>query len=216
LPKPHITLKLATSLDGKIALANGQSEWITGEKARIEGRKLRATHDAICVGANTAVLDNPQLTSRIDNEPDPVRVIFDSHLRLSERSNLAMTARETPVWIFCKDDSGEKAKRLIELGVKLFPVEGDGPLDVMVASQVMRARGIETLLLEGGGQLAASFLKAGLIDRLEWFRAPIIIGSDGRDAIADLGLSDLARSFKYNRIGVKELGDDLLESFERA
>jgi len=99
LARPQVTLKLATSLDGKIALANGMSEWITGEKARAEGRKLRARHDAIAVGANTAVLDNPQLTTRLSGEPDPIRVIFDTKLRLSPKSNLVMTAKETPVWV---------------------------------------------------------------------------------------------------------------------
>ena len=98
MARPQVTLKLATSLDGKIALANGMSEWITGEKAREEGRKLRATHDAIAVGSNTAVLDNPQLTTRLSGEPDPIRVIFDTKLRLSPKSNLALTAKETPVW----------------------------------------------------------------------------------------------------------------------
>lgn len=213
--RPRITLKLATSLDGKIALANGHSEWITGEKAREEGRKLRAGHDAIAVGANTAVLDNPQLTTRLDGEFDPVRVVFDSDLRLSTQSNLALTASETPVWIFCKSDEGETAKLLQETGVLLLPVPYRDGLDVMTVLDVLKSRGIESLLLEGGGTLTASFLKADVIDTIEWFRAPLILGGDGRSGIGDLDLTDLDMAKRFNRINIKELGDDIHERYER-
>ena len=101
MSRPLVSLKLATSLDGKIALSNGQSKWITSEDARAEGRILRAEHDGICIGANTAELDNPTLTARIDGEKDPVRIIFDSRLRLSTGSILAQTAGEVPVFVFC-------------------------------------------------------------------------------------------------------------------
>ena len=122
MPRPQVTLKLATSLDGKIALANGMSEWITGEAARTEGRKLRARHDAIAVGVNTAVLDNPQLTTRIAGQPDPIRIVFDTKLRLSPKSNLALTAKQTPVWVFSEVTTGKMADRLNELGVRLIKV----------------------------------------------------------------------------------------------
>ena len=120
MARPYVTLKLATSLDGKIALANGMSEWITGEAARAAGRKLRARHDAIAVGANTAVLDNPQLTTRIAGEPNPVRVVFDTKLRLSPKSNLALTAKDVPVWLFSEVTTGKVADKLTALGVRLI------------------------------------------------------------------------------------------------
>lgn len=208
-------MKLATSLDGKIALANGQSEWITGEGAREEGRKLRATHDAIAVGANTAVLDNPQLTTRLDGQPDPIRVIFDSDLRLSTQSNLALTAHETPVWVFCKSDDGEGAEALKDMAVKLLPVPYDNGLDIDVALDVLKSQGVSSLLLEGGGTLTASFLKANVIDNIEWFRAPLILGGDGRSGIGELGLTDLNMAQRFNRINIKELGDDIHERYER-
>ena len=122
MARPYVTLKLATSLDGKIALANGMSEWITGEAARAAGRKLRARHDAIAVGANTAVLDNPQLTTRIAGEPNPVRVVFDTKLRLSPKSNLALTAKDVPVWLFSEVTTGKVADKLTALGVRLIKV----------------------------------------------------------------------------------------------
>lgn len=215
MKRPFVTLKLATSLDGKIALANGQSEWITGEKARRAGRLLRAEHDAIAVGANTAVLDNPQLTTRIADKPDPIRVVFDTKLRLSPKSNLALTAKETPVWVFCEVTSGKTADQLKELGVRLLQSPVSLRIDLEFALGALKDQGVKSLLLEGGGTLAASFIKLGAVDRLEWFRAPIILGGDGRPGIADLGLENLDLASRFNRIETQELGDDLHERYER-
>ena len=215
MKRPHVTLKLATSLDGKIALANGQSEWITGEKSRAQGRKLRANHDAIAVGANTAVLDNPQLTTRIPGQPDPVRIIFDTNLRLSPQSNLALTARETPVWVFCKSDESMQAKLLKGIGVVCLPISCRKSLNVKEALGVLRERGITRLLLEGGGTLAASFMRADIVDVIEWFRAPIILGGDGRSCIGDMGLETLDMAQRFSRAAIRELGDDLYERYER-
>ena len=216
MPRPQVTLKLATSLDGKIALANGQSEWITGEKSRAAGRKLRARHDAIAIGSNTAVIDNPQLTTRISGEPDPIRVVFDTNLRLSPKSNLALTANETPVWVFTKSAQGNTAKSLKDLGVQLFEVKAVPRLDVHAALTILKERGISTLLLEGGGTLAASFIALGVVDVIEWFRAPIILGANGRSGIGPLELKDLSLAERYSRIDLRELGDDVYERYERA
>jgi len=215
LARPRITLKLATSLDGKIALANGMSEWITGEKAREEGRKLRAKHDAIAVGANTAVLDNPQLTTRISGEPDPIRVIFDTKLRLSPKSNLALTAKENPVWVFTDITKGNIAKLLKELGVRLIKVPVSLSVDLESALQVLHENGLKSLLVEGGGTLAASFLRLDAIDVIEWFRAPMILGGDSRGSIGDLGLTDINLAKRFNRIEIRDLGEDIYERYER-
>lgn len=214
--RPFVTLKLATSLDGKIALANGQSEWITGERSRAQGRQLRAEHDAIAVGGNTAVIDNPQLTTRIAGLPNPQRVVFDSRLRVSPESNLAKTAREIPVLVFhdAKLDAGEHP--LKRRGVFLLPVTMNAHgLDTAEALTVLRNRGIETLLVEGGGTLAASFLRLGVVDRIDWFRAPIILGGDGRSAIGDLGIEAMSHVFKLPRVHLSEVGDDIYERYQR-
>jgi len=216
LPRPHVTLKLATSLDGKIALANGQSEWITGEKARAAGRKLRAEHDAIVIGANTAVLDNPQLTTRIDGEADPIRVVFDTHLRMSPESNLVLTARDTPVIIFCKNDVSDAAKALKRLGVQVLSLpHSEQGLDVNAALNVLHGQGIRQLLLEGGGTLAASFIREKAVDVIEWFRAPIILGGDGRDAVGMLGLENMNDAFKFDVIDSRLVGNDRHERYQR-
>ena len=215
MARPQVTLKLATSLDGKIALANGMSEWITGEKARAEGRKLRANHDAIAVGANTAVLDNPQLTTRLSGEPNPIRVIFDTKLRLSPKSNLALTAKETPVWVFSDVTTGDVAETLQEQGVRLIKTPVSLRIDLEAALQILHDNGVSSLLVEGGGTLAASFFKLDAIDVIEWFRAPIILGGDSRGSIGDLGLEDMNLAKRFNRIEIRDLGDDIHERYER-
>lgn len=215
MARPRITLKLATSLDGKIALANGMSEWITGEKARAEGRKLRAIHDAIAVGANTAVLDNPQLTTRLSGEPDPIRVIFDTKLRLSPKSNLALTAKETPVWVFSGVTTGDVANTLKQLGVRLIKTPVSMRIDLEAALQILHENDISSLLIEGGGTMAASFLRLDAVDLIEWFRAPIILGGDSRGSIGELGLEDINLAKRFNRIEIRDLGDDIHERYER-
>ena len=215
MARPRITLKLATSLDGKIALANGMSEWITGEKARSEGRKLRAKHDAIAVGANTAVLDNPQLTTRLSGEPDPIRVIFDTKLRLSPKSNLALTAKETPVWVFSDVTTGDVANTLKQQGVRLIKTPVSLRIDLEAALQILHENDVSSLLVEGGGTLAASFLRLDAVDVIEWFRAPIILGGDSRGSIGDLGLEDINLAKRFNRIEIRDLGDDIHERYER-
>lgn len=218
MARPRITLKLATSLDGKIALANGMSEWITGEKAREEGRKLRARHDAIAVGANTAVLDNPQLTTRLSGETDPHRVIFDSQVRLSLNSNIAQTAKENPATIFCAAGyhEGPKVIKLEELGVRVLHIASDeNGLNISDALSILHNLRFSSLLVEGGGTLAASFLRLDAIDVIEWFRAPIILGGDSRDSIGDLGLADMNLAKRFNRIEIRDLGDDIHERYER-
>jgi len=182
--RPFVSLKLATSLDGKIALANGESKWITSEEARAKGRELRAEHDGICIGSNTAVLDDPSLTTRIDGKSDPIRIVYDSRLRLSHKSRLAKTAKDTPVVVF---SSANAPKALKELGIQVFDIpSNDSGLDLNESLLVLGKLGVESLLVEGGGTLAASFLRAGLIDRIHWFRAPVILGGDGRNCIGDM------------------------------
>lgn len=213
LNRPRVTLKIATSLDGKIALANGQSEWITGETARAKGRELRAIHDAIAVGANTAVLDNPQLTTRISGKPDPIRVIFDSQLRLSIQSNLVQSARDIATYVVTQSDKGERAESLKSYGVKLIIVPYEEGLNLPIALNILFNLGVRSLLLEGGGTLAASFLKEELVDTVEWFRAPVLLGAEGRAAIGNLDLDDINHIYRLRRHDIQDVGDDLWESY---
>lgn len=215
MTRPRVTLKLATSLDGRIATAGGESKWITGDLAREQGHRLRAAHDAVLVGAETALQDDPELTVRLPGHAgrQPVRVVLDSRQRLPDTAKLVRTAREVPTWVVALDPP---AARLAEAGVRVFtvPALGERP-DLVAAMALLRAEGVGSLLVEGGGQVAGSFLRCGLVDAVEWFRAPLVLGGEGRPGIGALALEALSTAPRFRRLAVEPLGDDLWERYER-
>jgi len=214
--RPKITLKLATSLDGKIALANGDSQWVTSEASRAHGRYLRAENDVIAVGANTAEIDNPRLTSRVPGRKNPVRVVFDSTLRLSPESHLVVTANETPTWVFTREGSDAKAAILREAGVVVHSVTDENGLSLKEAVSIMGQAGLRSILVEGGGMLIASFVRAGLFDTLHWYRAPVLLGGDGRDCVGALSLTKMDQAVRLHRMKSSEVGRDLHEIYVKA
>ena len=206
--RPTVTLKLATSLDGRIAMASGESQWITGEAARREGHGLRARHDAIMVGIGTVLADDPALTVRLHDHsgPQPLRVVLDSRLRNPETAQVASgnsliftTASKRPIG----------SAEIVEV------VEVVGRPNLHAVLDTLYARGVRSVLIEGGGEVAAGFLRENLIDRLEWFRAPILLGSEGRPCVAALSLAKLADAPKFRRMSAEIVGDDLWERLER-
>lgn len=211
-----VTLKLATSLDGRIATAAGESRWITGPQAREAVHRLRAEHDAVLVGVETALADDPELTVRLEDYtgPQPARVVLDSRQRLAETCRLAASAREIPTYVVSVEPP---QARLTAAGVRVVEVEategGRADLESVVAA--LAALGLRRLFVEGGGQVAASFLRCGLVDRLEWFRAPVVIGGEGRPAVGALALSALAEAPRFARLDVRSVGDDVWERYER-
>jgi diaminohydroxyphosphoribosylaminopyrimidine deaminase/5-amino-6-(5-phosphoribosylamino)uracil reductase len=211
-----VTLKLATSLDGKIATASGESRWITGPASRAAVHHLRAENDAVVVGIETALADDPDLTVRLEGYegPQPSRVVLDSRQRLPETARLAVTARQIPTYLVTTQPP---QARLTAAGIHLVQVaaDADGRARLPDVVEALARRGLRRLFVEGGGQVAASFLKADLVDALEWFRAPIVIGAEGRSAVGDLALAALAGAPKFQRLDVRPLGDDLWERYER-
>jgi diaminohydroxyphosphoribosylaminopyrimidine deaminase/5-amino-6-(5-phosphoribosylamino)uracil reductase len=211
-----VTLKLATSLDGRIATASGQSRWITGEPAREAVHRLRAEHDAVVIGIETALADDPELTVRLPgwNGAQPARVVLDSRQRLSPERRLVRSAREVPTYVVA---TGAPEPRLTGLGVQVLqvPAVGEDRPDLKEVVQALAAQGLGRLFVEGGGQVAASFLRCGLVDRIEWFRAPIVIGGEGRPAVGALAIAGLADAPHFRRTEVSEVGDDLWERYER-
>lgn len=211
-----VTLKLATTLDGRIATASGESRWITGPESRAEVHRLRSVHDAVVVGIETALADDPELTVRLDGYtgPQPTRVVLDSRQRLDLGCRLAQTAREIPTLVVA---TGAPDPRLTEAGVKVVTVPRVGEdrpaLKAVVAA--LAAEGLQDLFVEGGGQVAASFIRCGLVDRLEWFRAPIVIGGEGRPGMGALAVAALSDAPHFRRIEVQPLGDDLWERYAR-
>lgn len=203
----RVTLKLATSLDGRIATASGESKWITGEAARLEGHRLRAAHDAILVGVETVLADDPELTVRLPGRPvdQPLRVVMDSRLRTPPTAKVAqgdslILAAVPPAPIGAAD-------------VQQVDSEGGRPTPA-AALAAIRRKGAGSVLIEGGGQVAAAFLRAGQVDRIEWFRAPVLLGGEGRPCVAALSLANLADAPTFRRLSADPVGDDLWERYD--
>lgn len=218
--RPLFHLKMAGSLDGRIATASGESKWITGEAARRDGHRLRATHDAILVGAATAAADDPELTCRLAGlaARSPVRIVFDSQARLSLCSKLATSARVTPVWLVCtKAAPADRREALKALGVEIVEVDGgaDGRIDALAAARALGGRGLTRVLVEGGGQVAASLLKAGLIDGISSYRAGLVLGEDSRSAVGGLEFARLGSAPRFRLVSARSLQGDTLETWRR-
>jgi diaminohydroxyphosphoribosylaminopyrimidine deaminase/5-amino-6-(5-phosphoribosylamino)uracil reductase len=214
--RPRVTLKLATSLDGRIATAAGESRWITGEAARAAVHDLRAAHDAVLVGAETAIADDPELTVRRPGfvGAQPRRIVLDSRQRLPDTVRLVRTAREVPTYVVTVEPP---QARLVDAGVRVLQVKaaGDRP-DLHHTLERLADEGVGRLFVEGGGQAAASFLRCGLVDAVEWFRAPIVLGGEGRPAVGALALESLGAAPRFRRVGIEAVGDDLWERYEKA
>lgn len=215
-----VTLKLATSLDGRIATASGESRWITGLAAREQVHRLRALHQAVLVGVETAIADDPELTVRLPGYVgvQPVRVVLDSRQRLPLTSKLVRDAGRLPTMVITGQNPNN---RLTDAGVTVLQVpESDGRPEPRAALAALRAHlplgEASGVFIEGGGQVAASFLAAGLVDALEWFRAPIVLGDEGRPAVGAFVLKELAGAPRFRRVAVEAVGDDLWERYEKA
>lgn len=204
----RVTLKLATSLDGRIATASGESQWITGEAARLEGHRLRAAHDAILVGVETVLHDDPELTARLPGRSvdQPLRVVLDSRLRTPQA---AKVAGENTLILTAAEPRSIGAAKVVQIDAK------DGRPTIPAVLKALEIAGATSLLIEAGGQVAASFLRADAVDALEWFRAPILLGGEGRPCVAALALAKLADAPKFRRLGVAPVGDDLWERYAR-
>ena len=211
-----VTLKLATSLDGRIATATGESRWITGAEARAEVHRLRAAHDAVLVGIETVLADDPELTARGPGHEgaQPARVVLDSRQRLPLTAKLVQTAAVVPTYVVCTEPP---SAALTAAGVRVLQVEavGDGRPELGATLQALAGEGLVRVLVEGGGQVAASFLRCGLVDRIEWFRAAIVLGAEGRPGVGALALSKLAAAPRFRRVEARPVGADLWERYER-
>lgn len=210
-----VNLKIATSLDGKIAHPAGAPRWITSEQARMHGHMLRAEHDAIVTGIGTALTDNPMLTCRIPGleHRSPVRVVLDSTLLLPENFALVTTAQTTPTWIITTSRAPrDKAKALEAKGVTIITVNGER-IGFEQAMHILAERGMNHVLLEAGTALTTSALASGQISALYWFRSPQVIGDKGKPAFASPTIEREIKSFQ--RIDIVPLKEDVLEIYKK-
>lgn len=206
--RPWVALKLATSVDGKVADYVGRSRWISGPEAREWVHWLRAGFDAIGIGGRTARTDNPSLVVRGALRPrvTPRRVIFDRRGNITGADRLLATARETPVTLICESrPEAEAAARLAEAGVEVVVGSGLG-----AALAALRASGVQSLLVEGGGRLAGHLLAEGLVDRYYWVQSPLWLGEDGFPAFAGLPSALLEQAGRWRVIEHRSLGQDAL------
>jgi diaminohydroxyphosphoribosylaminopyrimidine deaminase / 5-amino-6-(5-phosphoribosylamino)uracil reductase len=216
--RPLVTLKLATSLDGRIATRSGESRWITGALARERAHLLRATHDAVMVGTGTVLADDPLLTCRLAGlgARSPVRVALDRRLLIPLSARIVADARAHPTWLIASRPADAKRREaLCAAGVEVIEVEGESAegLDLGAALGALGQRGITRLLVEGGARLAASLIRARLVDRLLWFHAPLVIGGDGVPALAKLGIAALADAPRFALASGEEIVSDHLSVF---
>ena len=185
---PYVSLKLALSLDGRIATRTGASKWVTGPEARARVHELRAQHDAVVVGIGTVLADDPRLTVRDAPGQSPLRVVFDTKLRLPLARRLVQTAREMPTWVVCTADAPSSrrgaARRARRGGAPgaLVSRRADRPI---AALRLLASRGIVAAMVEGGAELAGSLLAGAVVDELHAFIAPILLGPRGRPGAVD-------------------------------
>lgn len=211
--RPFVALKLATSIDGRIADADGNARWISSEGARAWVHWLRAGYDAIGVGGTTALTDNPQLTARGSITPrrPPVRVVFDRRAMLNAGVELVSSARNVPTWVVASPDAPASNVALLEAaGVRVFR-----PVGLADGLALLRREGIESLLCEGGGALGAKLLADGLVDRLYWVQAPIWLGESGVPAFPGVPARPISEAPRWIPVARRVLGPDTLLVLDR-
>jgi diaminohydroxyphosphoribosylaminopyrimidine deaminase/5-amino-6-(5-phosphoribosylamino)uracil reductase len=218
--RPHVTLKLAATLDGRIATARGESRWITGPAARSRVHLMRAEADAVLIGAGTARADDPMLDVRIAGLENaaPLRVVMDGGLSIPLTGKLAQTAARIPTLVFHHDDADEgrlDALHLCGVETEALAADENGALDPDALMRALGTRGITRVLCEGGGRLAATLLAADLVDEIAWFTAGAVIGGDGAPAIGAFGLTHLTEAPRFTRVSVTQVGEDILSTWRR-
>ena len=216
---PFVTLKIAQTLDGKIATASGESKWITGEKARIEGRRLRNCNDAVLVGINTVLKDNPSLTTRLPGGRDPIRVVVDSRLRIPLNAKVVTQRSPAKTFIATLDSMPkDKLVKLLDAGTEiLLARDRKGRVDLKYLMKMLGTFGITSVLIEGGAEVNASALKSGIVDKVVMFIAPTLM--TGTDSLCSFGGKApvlLKQAVHLHDVALRFVGRDLrLEGYIR-
>lgn len=213
--RPLVTLKIATSLDGRIAAAGGKSQWITGEAARAAAHALRASHDAVMVGATTLAADDPMLTVRLPGRParPPVRIAVAGRALVAAGRKLFTSPEAGPVWLILPEGAAPPRDLPPHVEIVTVAAAAHGRPDPRAMMAELGNRGLTRILVEGGARIAGALAREGLIDRIAWFRAPILLGGDGVPAFDPLGVADPAQGSKWRRVEQHLVGTDVMETY---
>jgi len=209
---PFVTAKFAASLDGRIATAGGESRWITSEEARALAHRLRHTHDAILVGINTVIADDPELTTRLEGGRSPLRVIVDSTLRIPARARVLHAGRGGALVATTNRADPGDVERLRESGIQVEVIDqGPGGVDVRALMALLGSRDVLSVLIEGGAGVLGAAFDAGIVDKVVAVLVPRIIGGvDAPSAVGGHGVPSLAASRLLDRVSVETVGPDLV------
>lgn len=215
LRRPYVLYKTAMSLDGKIAVRTGRSRWITGPDSRRRVHQWRDEFDAVAVGVNTVLLDDPQLTAREPAGRTPLKVVFDSVARTPPKAQLFApdaAGAEARVLVYCATQAPERrVAALRETGAEVVCLEAArGRPGVAGALADLLRRGVTSVLLEGGGTLAWDFFESGCVDRVAWFIAPKLLGGTAAGPLGGMGVASVDEAFRLEDVTTERLGDDLL------
>jgi diaminohydroxyphosphoribosylaminopyrimidine deaminase/5-amino-6-(5-phosphoribosylamino)uracil reductase len=213
--RPFVTAKCAATLDGRIATRSREAKWITGESARAFVHELRRAADAILVGVGTVAADDPLLTARVsEGRPkDPIRIILDTHLRIDPAARVLNHATSAETWVIAgRGVSAESKGRLNRKGVRVIEAETrDGRVEMGPLMDQLGAMGVTQILIEGGSRVLASAFKAGIVDKVRFFYAPVILGGDdGVPICAGAGAERIGDGIRLNRIATRRFGDDVM------
>lgn len=209
--RPFIVMKMAMSLDGKIATAAGESQWITGEASRRYGHRLRDIYDGILVGIGTVLADDPSLTTRLADRPgkNPVRIILDSHARTPLSAKILTDGQAQTIIAVAEDAPEDRVAAIRTVGAEVLAV-GKGKVDLRALLAELGQREITSVLVEGGGHINDAFLRAGLVDKVHAFIAPMMIG--GREAltpVGGIGFPKLSEAVRLEGLSVEPSGEDI-------
>jgi diaminohydroxyphosphoribosylaminopyrimidine deaminase / 5-amino-6-(5-phosphoribosylamino)uracil reductase len=212
IKRPRVTLKLATSLDGKIATASGESKWITGPDARTLVHQMRAHHDCVLTGVGTVLADDPELTARMEPPPkvQPLRAILDREARTPLSSKLYQTTNLGPVCFFHDHEYSGPDRCAAHHHVEC---DAAGVRFEALWSVLTQHYNIGSVMVEAGAKLAGSLLRGGFVDQIIWFRAPIIIGGDGLSVFGELGVDALSQALTFDCVDTKRVGIDQVETY---
>ncbi len=205
--RPFVAIKFAASLDGKIATKTGDSKWITNEKARKFARNLRAEYQAILVGINTVLADNPNLGIRIKNKKDPIRIIIDPGLQIPINAEVL---RDTNVIIVTTQKADQVKKKKMETKGATILIFNSDPINIIELLSVLTEKEIISVLVEGGGETIGSFIDSKMIDKVYAFQAPLIIGGENAISIGGKGADTIRNALQLKNISYKKFADNLL------